>query len=419
MWPGVPLSATWQSKARWRPERDTLMAVSPFTCFAPQFNSTGALLSGGSVTVYLAGTTTLISLFSNTALSITAANPIILDSAGRHGMVYFATAAYKILLKNSAGVTIATFDDIDPGIAIGTGDVAIADGGTGASTAGAALSNLGGATAAELADVAAEVAALSGTLASTEKTHIATGTTAQRPAIPIEGDIRRNTTTSRYEGYTSSWENFVTSATLKADIQALTGPFTVQYLTSGTGATYTRPTDCTAIRVRMVGGGGGGGAVSANAGSAGGTTIFNSINANGGNGGGIQFQAGGAGGNGGSGSASLRINGSAGQAAQNGADASVAGSTGASGIFGMGAGVGAVGGTGGNAAANTGAGGAGGGGTNTGAGGGGGEYVEILITSPSATYTYTVGAGGNGGAAGGVAGGNGGSGLIIVDEFYQ
>jgi hypothetical protein len=41
-------------------------------------------------------------------------------------------------------------------------------------------------------------------------------------------------------------------------------------------------------------------------------------------------------------------------------------------------------------------------------GGGAGEYGEIIITSPSATYTHTVGAGGNGGAAGTNAGGVGG-----------
>ena len=37
---------------------------------------------------------------------------------------------------------------------------------------------------------------------------------------------------------------------------------------------------------------------------------------------------------------------------------------------------------------------------------------------PSATYTYTVGAKGTGGAAGTVAGGDGAAGIIIVEEFY-
>lgn len=56
---------------------------------------------------------------------------------------------------------------------------------------------------------------------------------------------------------------------------------------------------------------------------------------------------------------------------------------------------------------------------NAGSGGGAGGYVEKLITSPAATYTYTVGAVANGGAAGTYAGGNGAAGIIIIDEFYD
>jgi hypothetical protein len=53
-------------------------------------------------------------------------------------------------------------------------------------------------------------------------------------------------------------------------------------------------------------------------------------------------------------------------------------------------------------------------------GGGEGEYVEYIVDSPSATYTYTVGTSGAGGTAGnnGFAGASGGSGLIVVDEYY-
>jgi hypothetical protein len=53
-------------------------------------------------------------------------------------------------------------------------------------------------------------------------------------------------------------------------------------------------------------------------------------------------------------------------------------------------------------------------------GGGEGEYVEIIVNSPSGTYTYTVGAAGSAGSAGtgGFAGGAGGSGYIVVDEYY-
>src|SRR5262245_11315279 len=305
------------------------MSVAVFTSFAQQHDNNGDPLSGGTVTVYQAGTTTLIDVFTASNLSGSpAANPISLNSAGRHtnGIMYFATQSYKVVLKNSGGTTIATFDNIDPGIAIGTGDVAVADGGTGASTAGAARTNLGAASSSELADVSADVAELAGTLASSEKTHIATGTTGQRPASPVDGDIRKNTTTARYEfvNAASAYENVVTTTTLKADIQALTGPFTMQFLLSGTAATYTTPTDCTAILVWIMGAGGGGGATTANSGTAGGDSIFNSVTAKGGSGG-APVGAGGAGGTGGSGSASFRISGSDGASGVVAVDASTGG----------------------------------------------------------------------------------------------
>jgi hypothetical protein len=40
-----------------------------------------------------------------------------------------------------------------------------------------------------------------------------------------------------------------------------------------------------------------------------------------------------------------------------------------------------------------------------GGGGGAGEYVELYISNPSTTYTYTIGSGGSGGSAGTAAGG--------------
>jgi hypothetical protein len=193
------------------------------------------------------------------------------------------------------------------------------------------------------------------------------------------------------------------------------GP-TFQYLTSGTGATYTTPANCKTILVKMIGGGGGGGG-STGAGGTGGTTTFNSINAAGGGGGGSgTLGAPGIAGTGGTGSAGLRLAGSMGGDSHN---AEGRGGQGAPGISGMGAGAGAnASNSAGNAAAaHTGAGG-GGNSSNTGGspGGGSGEYVEVPVASPSASYTYTIGASGSAGT--GTAGGAGGSGLIIVEEFY-
>lgn len=200
------------------------MAIAVWTSFEQLTTDGLAALDGGSVTVYAAGTTTPLSVYSDPDLAIghLAANPIVLDSAGRHAMRYISAAAYKTLIKNSGGSTIDTYDNIDPGVPLGTGALAIANGGTGAATAGAALAALGAATAAELAVVTAEVAAVSGAIGSSEKTHIATGTTAQRPASPVNGDFRRNTTSNRWEGYNqvAAWEDIITSSEMPTSFAA-------------------------------------------------------------------------------------------------------------------------------------------------------------------------------------------------------
>ena len=205
---------------------------------------------------------------------------------------------------------------------------------------------------------------------------------------------------------------------------------TRQVLTSGT--TYTTPANVRQLKIRMFGGGGGGGGAGTSGGVTGGgnggSTTFNSVNA----GGGLadNLGLGGAGGSSVTGTASFR------QSGQPGAPPTVlfASSTQIVILGGNGGGLGA--GLGGNAGAavaavagkvNTGGGGGGGGigyfpfGAYIAVGGGGeGEYVELIINSPSATYTYAIGAAGSAGSAGtgGQAGATGGSGLIIVDEFY-
>jgi hypothetical protein len=193
---------------------------------------------------------------------------------------------------------------------------------------------------------------------------------------------------------------------------------TRQVFTSGTG-TYVTPTGCTWILVRMVGAGGGGAGSGASGGTgdAGGNTTFGaSLTASGG-----AARAGAVGtGTGGD----INISGTRGGNTANSTADNIGGVGGGT-VFGPGgAGGEADGGTGVDAAANTGAGGGGAGNSTTPAaaeaGGSGGGYVEKLITSPSASYAYAVGASGAGGVAGtnGGAGGDGGSGIIIVDEHY-
>lgn len=197
---------------------------------------------------------------------------------------------------------------------------------------------------------------------------------------------------------------------------------TFQNLTSGSGATYTTPTGPVPLylRVKMCGGGGGGTNNGGTAGGIGGTTTFNSITAIGGSPG--SGQVAGLGGTGGTGSVTLRLRGGPGGSGSAGSASggSFTGNGGATPFFG-GAGL-STASTGGAGAANTGGGGASGAAALSAApngSAGSGEYVEFFIANPTTTYTYTIGAGGLAGTGGGNAGGAGGTGTVLVEEYYQ
>lgn len=238
------------------------------------------------------------------------------------------------------------------------------------------------------------------------------GTTAQRPSSPVAGFFRYNSTLGVTEFYNgTAWlSQYITT--------------TMQVLTSGSG-TYTTPAGCRQLYIRMVGGGAGGAsefAFDSEGGADGTNTTFDTVTAAAGDGADQAGGASGTGGTGGAGSASLRIAGGNGSGPTCTQDGFCGGQGGVS-VFG-GNGFGQLNQAGVNAKTNSGSGGSGAGdNAGTGAGGGGaGEYVEFLINNPAATYSYTVGAGGAGGTVPGqpslAAGGNGGSGLIIVEEYY-
>lgn len=203
---------------------------------------------------------------------------------------------------------------------------------------------------------------------------------------------------------------------------------------SGTGdstLTFSAAVAPVYLHVQAVGGGGGGagGGPSAATASTGGTTTFGSslITCPGGTGGSGNA---GPGGNGatptalGTGAIGLSQKGT--QGTPGSTSPTPAGNGGSSPYFGGGA-TGSVAGAGGvDGQPNSGGGGQGGsasGGTVTGGGGGSGAFVDAIISSPSATYAYAVGAGGaasaGSGGSGPQAGGNGAAGQIIVKEFYQ
>lgn len=201
---------------------------------------------------------------------------------------------------------------------------------------------------------------------------------------------------------------------------------TQQIFTTGSG-TYTLPANARWIKVRMAGGGGAGGSsgTGATAGGAGSSSTFGSA---------FLTAFGGSGGSGPPGATGNTVI----PGIATGGDINIAGGYGEGNPAGVGNGI-----NGGYGGANplgpggppgitleagitaTGYGGGGGGASNnaatTGGGGGAGAgYLEKLITSPSATYAYTVGSGGTPSAAGtlGNQGGAGSGGIIIVEEHY-
>lgn len=193
---------------------------------------------------------------------------------------------------------------------------------------------------------------------------------------------------------------------------------TATLFSSGSG-TYTVPTGVLHLIVRMTGAGGGGAGsgTTAGNGTAGGNTTFGAMTASGG-GAGLTTGAGGAGGS----AAGGDLNITGGQGGQiTAATANQMGGLGGTAILGSPGGQPNIGNGGGAGQAGGGGAGAGcGATTGAGAGGGGGGYVEKLISSPSASYSYAIGASGAGGASGtsGFNGGAGGTGLIIIYEFY-
>lgn len=84
---------------------------------APQFASATDVYSGGFLYFYITGTSTPTNTYSNSTLVTPNANPITLDSAGRSPTDIFLdpNTTYKVVLKDSAGVTIWTKDPVvDP-----------------------------------------------------------------------------------------------------------------------------------------------------------------------------------------------------------------------------------------------------------------------------------------------------------------
>jgi len=113
--------------------------LSPVGGVAAQFfTNTGAVLTGGKLYTYAAGTTTPQTTYTTSAGNVARTNPIVLDAAGRvpdGGEIWISPVSYKFVLKDSNDVLIATYDNV-----FGSGAFAVTNYTGNGSTVGYAIS---------------------------------------------------------------------------------------------------------------------------------------------------------------------------------------------------------------------------------------------------------------------------------------
>ena len=85
-----------------------VLLISPYLQF---YDANGDPLSGGKVYTYQAGTTTPKPTFTDSTGTVEAANPVILDAAGRTAM--WGAGAYKFVVTDANDVHIRTTDNVD------------------------------------------------------------------------------------------------------------------------------------------------------------------------------------------------------------------------------------------------------------------------------------------------------------------
>lgn len=82
------------------------------------FATNNTFLSGGKVYTYAAGTSTLKDTWTDSAQTTLNANPVVLDSRGEAAI--FWSGNYKVVLKDAAGATIWTMDNVPSASAYAT-----------------------------------------------------------------------------------------------------------------------------------------------------------------------------------------------------------------------------------------------------------------------------------------------------------
>lgn len=153
------------------------------------FGTDGLPLVGGKLYTYAAGTTTPIATYTDNTESSQNTNPVILDSAGQASVWLTDTTTYKYVLKTSEDVTLFTVDYVS--VPVTTNSFASPP------AIGSDVPNEGTFTNLNVVDLL--------TLESTGAAILNVGTTGERPVAAEAGMVRYNSTTSKFEGYSTAW----------------------------------------------------------------------------------------------------------------------------------------------------------------------------------------------------------------------
>lgn len=77
------------------------------------YDSNGNVLASGKIYTYQAGTSTPLATYTDETEGGTNANPVVLDANGE-AVIWLGSSAYKIVVEDSLGNTVATYDNVQP-----------------------------------------------------------------------------------------------------------------------------------------------------------------------------------------------------------------------------------------------------------------------------------------------------------------
>lgn len=84
----------------------------------------GRPLAGAKLLTYITGTSTPKPVFTDAALTVAHANPVVADSAGRFPAMFIGAGDYRTVLTDAADVVIATDDPVEGDAAVAAADIA-------------------------------------------------------------------------------------------------------------------------------------------------------------------------------------------------------------------------------------------------------------------------------------------------------